>query len=191
MDRTAFVSGLTAALLLCGCSNPPAGRAIRVGSKNFTEQVVLGEIIAQHLEHRLHRPVERRLNLGGTLLAHRALLEREIDLYPEYTGTALAAILKQPSGHRPETVLTKAANHRFRVVAGQLTLRGVVAAAFRTENEETVKPGPVVHRKSVSASGVRRHAGKRLRLRSRAQGKMLRVVGHHTPPELQRGRVYM
>ena len=47
---------------------------IRVGSKNFTEQVVLGEIIAQHLEHRLHQSVERSLNLGGTLLAHQALL---------------------------------------------------------------------------------------------------------------------
>jgi len=107
MDRTALVAGLTAALLLCGCSNPTAGRAVRVGSKNFTEQVVLGEIIAQHVEHRLHRPVERRLNLGGTLLAHRALLEREIDLYPEYTGTALAAILKQPIDRRPETVLDR------------------------------------------------------------------------------------
>jgi osmoprotectant transport system substrate-binding protein len=94
MDRTKIGAGLIAALLLCGCSRPAADRAIVVGSKNFTEQVVLGEIIAQHLEHRLHRPVDRRLNLGGTLLAHQALLSGQIDLYPEYTGTALAAILK-------------------------------------------------------------------------------------------------
>ena len=95
MDRTKAVAGLIACLL-CGCSTPKADRAIRVGSKNFTEQVVLGEIVAQHLEHKLHRKVERRLNLGGTLLAHRALVGGEIDLYPEYTGTALAAILKEP-----------------------------------------------------------------------------------------------
>jgi len=69
---------------------------LRVGSKNFTEQVVLGEIIAQHLEHRLHQKVERKLNLGGTLLAHQALLAGEIDLYPEYSGTALVAVLKEP-----------------------------------------------------------------------------------------------
>ena len=79
---------LTLLLSLSACSGSGTTHPIRVGSKNFTEQVVLGEIIAQHLEHRLHRPVERRLNLGGTLLAHEALLKGEIALYPEYTGTA-------------------------------------------------------------------------------------------------------
>jgi len=78
-----------------------------VGSKNFTEQVVLGEIVAQHLEHRLHRKVERALNLGGTLLAHQALVGQQIDLYPEYTGTALAAILKDSIGVDPAAVLTR------------------------------------------------------------------------------------
>ena len=90
---------------LCGCSASNGRHAIRVGSKNFTEQVVLGEIIAQHLEHRLNQPVERRLNLGGTLLAHEALLNHQIDLYPEYTGTALAAILKAPLQSDPTAVL--------------------------------------------------------------------------------------
>ena len=83
-----------AALLLTDCQRAPGPR---VGSKNFTEQLVLGEIIAQHLEHRLGRPVERRLNLSGTLLAHQALQAGEIDLYPEYTGTALTSILKAPA----------------------------------------------------------------------------------------------
>jgi osmoprotectant transport system substrate-binding protein len=96
MDRTKTLAGLALCLTLWGCSGSTAGHVLRVGSKNFTEQVVLGEIIAQHLEHRLHQRVERRLNLGGTLLAHEALLNGEIDLYPEYTGTALAAVLKQP-----------------------------------------------------------------------------------------------
>ncbi len=100
MDRTkAFASCLTLAVtLLCGCSSSSGPAPIRVGSKNFTESVILGEIIAQHLERRLHRPIERRLNLGGTLLAHEALRSGSITLYPEYSGTALTAILKQPNG---------------------------------------------------------------------------------------------
>jgi len=85
-----------ASVALSGCSHSGSQPALRVGSKNFTEQVVLGEIIAQHLERRLHRTVDRSLNLGGTLLAHQALVNRQIDLYPEYTGTALSAVLKEP-----------------------------------------------------------------------------------------------
>ena len=96
-----------ALLALGGCSSSGMKRPIRVGSKNFTEQVILGEIIAQHLEHRLHAPVERRLNLGGTLLAHQALRSGEIDLYPEYTGTALAAILKEPVSGKPAEVFAR------------------------------------------------------------------------------------
>ncbi|HEX2055299.1 MAG TPA: glycine betaine ABC transporter substrate-binding protein [Nitrospiraceae bacterium] len=80
-------------------------RPIAVGSKNFTEQVVLGEIVAQHLEHRLGGRVTRKLNLGGTLLAHQALVNGDIDLYPEYTGTALAAVLKRPLVREPVAAL--------------------------------------------------------------------------------------
>lgn len=96
-----------ALMALGSCSSPARRRPIRVGSKNFTEQVILGEIIAQHLERRLHVPVERRLNLGGTLLAHQALRNGEIDLYPEYTGTALAAILKEPASGTPGEVFAR------------------------------------------------------------------------------------
>lgn len=81
------------ALLLAGCSGT---RHIVVGSKNFTEQNLLGEILARHLERRLKVAVDRKLNLSGTLLAHEALATGQIDLYPEYTGTALTAILKLP-----------------------------------------------------------------------------------------------
>jgi glycine betaine/choline ABC-type transport system substrate-binding protein len=111
MGGTKIIAGIAAALaslltlLLGGCSSSQAGGVLRVGSKNFTEQVVLGEIIAQHLEHRLHQKVERRLNLGGTLLAHQALLAGEIDLYPEYSGTALVAVLKEPIQTDPAAVL--------------------------------------------------------------------------------------
>jgi osmoprotectant transport system substrate-binding protein len=96
-----------ALLTLGGCSFTGTKRPIRVGSKNFTEQVILGEIIAQHLEHRLHVPVERRLNLGGTMLAHQALRSGAIDLYPEYTGTALTAILKESVAGTPADVLAR------------------------------------------------------------------------------------
>jgi osmoprotectant transport system substrate-binding protein len=79
------------AVLTVSCTRGP--RPIVVASKNFTEQLVLGEIIAQQLERR-GLTVERKLNLGGTLLAHQALVSGGIDLYPEYTGTALTAVLK-------------------------------------------------------------------------------------------------
>ena len=85
------IAGLCVLAGLAGCTRE---HPITVGSKNFTEQVVLGEIVAQHLEHRLGHRVDRKLNLGGTMLAHQALVRGEIDLYPEYTGTALTAILK-------------------------------------------------------------------------------------------------
>lgn len=116
MGRTKIVAALTLLFGLVGCSSRSPG--IRVGSKNFTEQVVLGEIIAQHLEQRLHLQVERRLNLGGTLLAHNALLNHEIDLYPEYTGTALTAILKDPPDNDPARVLARVRSeylNRFKV----------------------------------------------------------------------------
>jgi len=99
--RAPLISVLTFALAGCGGSH----RSIVVGSKNFTEQLILGEIAAQQLERRLGQPVERRLNLGGTLLAHNALVKGEIDLYPEYTGTALTSVLKQPALSSPDKVL--------------------------------------------------------------------------------------
>jgi osmoprotectant transport system permease protein len=71
------------------------GGAIVVGSKNFTEQLVLGELLAQTIE-RAGVTVDRRLNLGGTLICDRALLSGDLDLYVEYTGTALTAVFHQP-----------------------------------------------------------------------------------------------
>lgn len=70
--------------------------AIVVGSKNFTEQIVLGELLAQTLEREAGVKVERRLNLGGTLICDRALLTGDIDVYVEYTGTALTAVFHEP-----------------------------------------------------------------------------------------------
>lgn len=72
-----------------------AGERIVVGSKNFTEQDLLGEIVSLWIERRVGLPVQRRLHLGGTFICHRALLTGEIDAYVEYTGTAFTAILEQ------------------------------------------------------------------------------------------------
>lgn len=86
---------------LAACRAPDGARAVRVGSKNFTEQILLGEIAAQVLEAAGVR-VERRLNLGGTFVCHRALIAGELDLYPEYTGTAFTAILaRKPVSDAP------------------------------------------------------------------------------------------
>jgi osmoprotectant transport system substrate-binding protein len=105
LDRKTFFGSLIClAVLLAGCSS---NRRITVGSKNFTEQVLLGEIIAEHLENRLHQSIDRKFNLGGTLLAHQALLSKDIDMYPEYTGTAFTNVLKRTGVTDPVVVLDR------------------------------------------------------------------------------------
>jgi osmoprotectant transport system substrate-binding protein len=84
-------------------SDPLAGRPIVVGSKDFAEQFILGEMYALVLEE-ASLPVERRLNLGGSPVAHEALTSGDIDVYPEYTGTALLTILKLPVMNNPRAV---------------------------------------------------------------------------------------
>jgi osmoprotectant transport system substrate-binding protein len=74
-----------------------------VGSKNFTEQLILAEIIAQQIEAKTHLSVERRFYLAGTFICQQAILAGRIDIYPEYTGTALTAVLKEkPSADREQ-----------------------------------------------------------------------------------------
>ncbi|HEX4168393.1 MAG TPA: glycine betaine ABC transporter substrate-binding protein, partial [Bryobacteraceae bacterium] len=87
-----FAAVCLVALCLSACRQKGE---IVVGCKNFTEQLILGEIAAQQIERKLHIPVERRLNLGGTLLTHLAILKGDIDIYPEYTGTAAQVVLKR------------------------------------------------------------------------------------------------
>ena len=91
---------LLALLLILSCA-PSRKNLIVVGSKNFTEQAILGELIAQHLEARTHLAVDRRFYLAGTYICHQAILAGRIDVYVEYTGTALGAILKQPPSQDP------------------------------------------------------------------------------------------
>jgi len=92
---------LTTVLLSCG---PPRTDRIVIGTKNFTEQLVLGEIFAQQIENKTHLKVERRFYLAGTYICHQSILAGRIDIYPEYTGTALTAILKQPPKGTKEEV---------------------------------------------------------------------------------------
>lgn len=115
MKWCAIALAVILCLALPGCR---AGRERRIviGSKNFTEQIVLAELLAQHIEARTGLPVERRLNLGGTLICQQALRAGEIDLYVEYTGTALTAVLNEkPSGDPAEVYrrVKKAYAERF------------------------------------------------------------------------------
>ena len=83
----------------------PQDERIIVGSKNFTEQVILGELTAQAIERYAGLPVDRRLNLGGTFICDRAIQTGDIDLYVEYSGTALTAVFKRPILRDPKAVL--------------------------------------------------------------------------------------
>ena len=94
------------AALLIGCS-ARRDNTIVVGSKNFPEQALLGEILAQHLEARTHLRVERRFYLAGSYICQQALLAGRIDTYVEYTGTALTAILHDPIEADPSAVFQK------------------------------------------------------------------------------------
>jgi len=91
-------AGLLLATLLLSSCVPPRSDRIVIGSKNFTESLVLGEILAQQIEAHTHLKVERRFYLAGTYICQQAMLAGRIDIYPEYTGTALTAILKQKVG---------------------------------------------------------------------------------------------
>ena len=92
--RTTVLRAFAAAILAACAFTVAAQPALRVGSKNFTEQFILAELYAQALEASGVK-VERKLNLGGTLIAHKALEEKQIDMYPEYTGTMLLVVMKQ------------------------------------------------------------------------------------------------
>lgn len=114
-----IISVLT--LLLCSCGPSRENRVV-VGSKNFTEQLILGEIIAQQIEAKTHLQVERRFYLAGSYICHQAILGGRIDIYPEYTGTALTAILKQAPARNREVVYQTVKSEyaqRFKLSVGE------------------------------------------------------------------------
>jgi osmoprotectant transport system substrate-binding protein len=93
--RVLLFANLLAILYGASACHQAAQSRITVGSKFFTEQVILAELLAQHIEAKTGIPVVRKTNLGGTLLVHKALLAGDVDLYVEYTGTALTTVLKE------------------------------------------------------------------------------------------------
>jgi osmoprotectant transport system substrate-binding protein len=95
---------MAASLILAGCSPPRPDHPV-IGAKNFTEQVVLGELLAQEIEAKSHLQVERRFYLAGSYICQQALVSGRIDAYVEYSGTALTAVLKQPVDRDPARVL--------------------------------------------------------------------------------------
>jgi osmoprotectant transport system substrate-binding protein len=162
--RRTWLSGAAAALLVAlvaSCGGQPG--AIKVGSKDFTEQFVLGEMYALALEN-AGLDVERRLNLGGTPVAQAGLASGEIDLYPEYTGTALLTVLKLPASGDREAV--------YRTVADEYRSRfGLVWLA----------PAPMNNAQAIAMTreGAERH-GVRTISGFAAKAAGLRLVG---PPE--------
>lgn len=128
-------------LLLAACSRR---ESIVVGSKNFTESVLLGEVIAQKLE-RAGCSVTRRLDLGGTLVCDRAIVAGSLDVYPEYSGTALTAILNRRTGGDRQAVMSE------------------VAAAYA---QRGLHWGPALGFENTFAMIVRRADARRLSLRT-------------------------
>ncbi|MFF2910262.1 glycine betaine ABC transporter substrate-binding protein [Paenibacillus sp. NPDC057934] len=95
-------------LVISACSSNSGKTVVKVGSKNFTESLVLGEMYALALEDAGYK-VDRKLNLGGTLVAHEALKKGDIDFYPEYTGTGLINVLELPPKSDAKTVYDEVA----------------------------------------------------------------------------------
>jgi osmoprotectant transport system substrate-binding protein len=107
-------------LLVSACGSTPSSTAkpIVIGSKPFTEGVLLSELAAQLIEGNTQLKVERKFNLGGTIVAFNALKSGDLDLYPEYTGTGLVAILKQPAvmdADKAFAIVQKEFNSQFRI----------------------------------------------------------------------------
>jgi osmoprotectant transport system substrate-binding protein len=138
MDRRTFLGGLSSTLLMMvGCRS---SRNVTVGSKNFTEQLVLGELLAQLLEAAGVSPVDRRFYLAGTYICQQALLAGRIDMYVEYTGTALAAVLKEKPSSNPAQVFETVKNeyaHRFNIqVMPPLGFNNSFAIVMRREDAQ-------------------------------------------------------
>ena len=136
-----MLRGLASLLLLAivACAPPRPDYPV-IGAKNFTEQVVLGELVAQQIEAMTGMKVERRFYLAGSYICNQALIAGRIDSYVEYTGTALTAILKQPVNKNPEQVLDtvrRLYQERYQVaVTEPLGFENTFAMVIRGEDAE-------------------------------------------------------
>jgi osmoprotectant transport system substrate-binding protein len=125
---------------------------LTIGSKFFTEQVILAELLAQHIEARTGLHVDRKSNLGGTLLCQKALLSGDLDLYVEYTGTALTAVLNEsptPDAHEVYNRVKQGYAQRFNLEVTEplgfentfaMVVRGEDAQRFHFHNTSDIAP---------------------------------------------------
>lgn len=135
----------------CGCSKSRQPH-LTIGSKFFTEQVILAELLAQHIETRTGVHVERKSNLGGTLLCQKALLAGDLDLYVEYTGTALTAVLNESPSRDSDDVYNRVKQgyaQRFNLEVTEplgfentfaMVVRGDDAQRFHLRNTSDIVP---------------------------------------------------
>jgi len=139
-DALTLLGGAITTLAGCRRSRP---NTVVVGSKNFTEQIILAELLAQQIEAHTALRVDRRLNLGGTLICHRAMVAGQMDLYAEYTGTALAAVLGEASSNDTEAVyrtVRDAYRDRFGFEVGPpLGFNNTFAIVVRSEDAQRLK----------------------------------------------------
>jgi osmoprotectant transport system substrate-binding protein len=142
MDRKAPILLSCALLLLSGCGARRTQRIV-IGSKSFTEQIILAELLAQQIHERTGLEIDRRLNLGGALICHKALTSGEIDLYVEYTGTALTVILGEKPSNNPADVLERVRAgyaSRFDLQVGEpLGFNNTFAIVVRGEDARRLK----------------------------------------------------
>ena len=138
--RPQLLLSVIATILMCALLSCEGARSNRIviGSKNFTESLILGELMAQQIEQHTKLEVERRFYLAGTYICHQGLLAGRIDIYPEYTGTALTAVLKQePERDRTAAYEQMKAEYRRRfgfVVGPPLGFNDTFAMEIRGED---------------------------------------------------------
>ncbi len=138
--KSVFAGAASLLLIVIAACAPPRPDHPVIGAKNFTEQVVLGELLAQHIEAVTGLKVERRFYLAGSYICNQSLLAGRIDAYVEYTGTALTAILKQPVEKDPQQVFAtvqRLYQQRYQVVAtAPLGFENTFAMVIRGEDAE-------------------------------------------------------
>jgi osmoprotectant transport system substrate-binding protein len=137
LAMVAAAASAMAGATIAGCGPPRPDHPV-IGAKNFTEQVVLGELLAQEIEAKTHLKVERRFYLAGSYICQQALVAGRIDAYVEYTGTALTAILKQPVDRNPQSSLATVRRlyaSRYNVtVAAPLGFENTFAMVIRSDD---------------------------------------------------------
>lgn len=150
-SRRRFVPVFMLLCLLVSCGKSQKSH-LTIGSKFFTEQIVLAELLAQHIEARTGVHVDRKSNLGGTLLCHKALLAGDLDLYVEYTGTALTAVLNESPSRDPHDVydrVKQAYAERFKLEVTEplgfenafaMVVRGDDAQRFHLRSTSDIMP---------------------------------------------------